>query len=223
MASTNRFFILTDLDSTCAGLDPNKCLLWFPLFYLDRQLMWASVMWAPGRRMLASGSRSTSKKKNHNQIGSILSPNITDGSSKTEPGMMQPSVLTLEIRRLRPREEWLVASWTTQEKGLHYTRAFSPQGAQQAVPHLLLLLFQVGTIYKHFKNRRFRMAAPKHRITMHACWVASVMSDSLWPYGLQLAKLPCHAFPQQIFPTQGLNPCLISPALAGRCFTTSTT
>ena len=184
MASTNRFFISTDLDSTCVGLDPNKCLLWFPLSYLDRQIMWASVMWVPGRRMLASGSRSTSKKKNHNQIGIILSPNITDCSSTTEPGMMQSSVLTLEIRRLRPREEWLVASWTVQEKGLHYTRVFSPQGAKPAVLHLFVLLFQVGTVYKHFKNRRFMMAAPKHIITMHACWVDSVLSDSLWPYGL---------------------------------------
>ena len=183
MASTNSFFIFADLDSTCVGLDPNKCLLWFPLSYLDHQIMWAFVMWAPGHRMLASGSRSTSKKKNHNQIGIILTPNITDCSSKTEPGMMQSSVLTLEIQRLRLREEWLVASWAMQ-KGAALYQSLQPTRCQPAALHLLLLLFQVGTVYKHFKNRRFRMAAPKHRITMHACWVASVMSDSLWPYGL---------------------------------------
>ena len=33
----------------------------------------------------------------------------------------------------------------------------------------------------------------------------------------------CCAVLQAIFPTQGLNPCLVSPALAGRFFTTSAT
>ena len=33
----------------------------------------------------------------------------------------------------------------------------------------------------------------------------------------------CHVLLQGIFPTQGSNPCLISPALAGRFFTTSAT
>ena len=33
----------------------------------------------------------------------------------------------------------------------------------------------------------------------------------------------CHALLQGIFPTQELNLCLLSPALAGRFFTTSTT
>ena len=33
----------------------------------------------------------------------------------------------------------------------------------------------------------------------------------------------CHALLQGIFLTQGLNPCLYSPSLAGRFFTTSTT
>ena len=45
-------------------------------------------------------------------------------------------------------------------KGDALYRVFSPQRAKPAVLHLLLLLFQVGTVYKHFKNRRFRMAAP---------------------------------------------------------------
>ena len=52
--------------------------------------------------------------------------------------------------------------------------------------------------------------------------VTSVVSDSLWPYGLQPARLlypwtspgkntgvSCHALLQGIFPTQGLNPCLL--------------
>jgi len=33
----------------------------------------------------------------------------------------------------------------------------------------------------------------------------------------------CHVLLQVIFPTQGSNPCLLSPALAGRFFTTSAT
>ena len=33
----------------------------------------------------------------------------------------------------------------------------------------------------------------------------------------------CQALLQEIFPTQGSKPCLMSPALAGRFFTTSTT
>ena len=52
----------------------------------------------------------------------------------------------------------------------------------------------------------------------------SVMSDSLWPHGLQSARLlcpsgslgknsgvGCHAFLQEIFPTQGSNPHLLRP------------
>ena len=62
--------------------------------------------------------------------------------------------------------------------------------------------------------------------------------DSLWPYGPQPARplcpghspgmntgAGCHAVLWGIFPIQGsnLNPCLISPALTGKFFTTSTT
>ena len=63
------------------------------------------------------------------------------------------------------------------------------------------------------------------------------MSHSLWTYGLYPTRIlhpldspgknigvVCHAFLQGIFPTQGLNLCLLSlPALAGRLYTTSTT
>ena len=54
---------------------------------------------------------------------------------------------------------------------------------------------------------------------MHLCLVASVVSNSLQPCGLQLTRLlspwgspvkntevGCHALLQGIFPTQGLNP-----------------
>jgi len=54
------------------------------------------------------------------------------------------------------------------------------------------------------------------------CWVISVMSDSLRPYGLWPARLlcpldspgkntgmGCHALLQKIFPTHRLNPCLL--------------
>ena len=57
--------------------------------------------------------------------------------------------------------------------------------------------------------------------SMHACQVASVMSDSLWPHGRLPARplcpwdspgkntgVGCHAFLQGIFLTQGLNPYL---------------
>ena len=59
----------------------------------------------------------------------------------------------------------------------------------------------------------------------------SVLSDSLWPCGLWPARLlcpwdslgkntrvACHALLQRILWTQGWNPHLISPALAGRIF-----
>ena len=59
-----------------------------------------------------------------------------------------------------------------------------------------------------------------------------VMSDSLGPYGPSLARLLCpwdspgkntrvdfHAFLQGIFPTQGSNLGLMSPALGGGFFT----
>ena len=54
---------------------------------------------------------------------------------------------------------------------------------------------------------------------VHACWVTSVVSDSVWPYGLQPARLLCpwnstgkntgvgsHSLFQGIFLTQWLNP-----------------
>ena len=58
----------------------------------------------------------------------------------------------------------------------------------------------------------------------HVCQVISVMSRSLWPFGLWPARLlcpwrspgknttgvGCHALLQEIFPTQRLNPCLLS-------------
>ena len=48
------------------------------------------------------------------------------------------------------------------------------------------------------------------------------------PYGLEATQLlctgvDCHALLQEIFPTQGSNPCLMSPALASRFFTTRAT
>ena len=74
-------------------------------------------------------------------------------------------------------------------------------------------------------------------VSVDACYVASVVSDSLWPLGRLPSRLLCprnspgkktgvgyHDLLQGIFPTQGSNPCLFtSSALAGRYFTTSTT
>ena len=66
--------------------------------------------------------------------------------------------------------------------------------------------------------------------------VASVVSSSLRPHGLELTRLlrpwdspgtntgvGCHFLLQGLFPTQGSNPNLLSPALAGRFFTTCAT
>ena len=67
-------------------------------------------------------------------------------------------------------------------------------------------------------------------IIWKACYMCLILSNSLWPRGLQPARLLCpwnfpgkntgvgyHALLQKIFPTQELNPS--SPALAGRFFT----
>ena len=58
--------------------------------------------------------------------------------------------------------------------------------------------------------------------SMHACYVTSVMSNSLGPFGQQSARflctwdspgknteVGCYALLQGIFPTQGLNPYLL--------------
>ena len=68
------------------------------------------------------------------------------------------------------------------------------------------------------------------------CSLVSVMSDSLSPHGQKPTRLlcpwdspgkntggGCHALLQGIFPTQGSNLHLLSPALAGGFFTTSAT
>ena len=90
--------------------------------------------------------------------------------------------------------------------------------------------FRVSTML--FKLRNFVKLSVSH----------SVMSDSSLPHGLQPTrllcprnfsgkdtgvdwrkwKMVCHFLLQEIFPTQGLNPCLASPAGAGAFFTTST-
>ena len=44
-----------------------------------------------------------------------------------------------------------------------------------------------------------------------------------WDFPGKNTGVNCQAFPQGIFPAQGSNPCLMSPALAGGFFTTSTT
>ena len=72
---------------------------------------------------------------------------------------------------------------------------------------------------------------------VRACSVASAVSDSVWPYGLQPVRLlcpwdssgkntrvGCHALLQGIFLTQGSHPRLFClPISAGRFFTMSTT
>ena len=72
------------------------------------------------------------------------------------------------------------------------------------------------TLHTHCKKNGSRFCYMQ--IHMHACSVASAMSDSLQNYGLQLAGLlcpwdspgkntgvGCHSLPQQVFPTQGQN------------------
>ena len=67
-------------------------------------------------------------------------------------------------------------------------------------------------------------------------WVCAQLHPALRPHGLQPTRflcpwnflgkstgVGCHALFQEIFPTQGLNPHLLSPALAGGFFTTSAT
>ena len=70
----------------------------------------------------------------------------------------------------------------------------------------------------------------------HVCQGALVVSDSVQPSGLYLPgssvlgilqvrtlEWACHALLQGALLTQGLNPALMSPAVAGRFFTTSAT
>ena len=71
-------------------------------------------------------------------------------------------------------------------------------------------------------------------LCMHACSLASAVSDSLQPQGLQPARIlcpwdspgentgmGCHALLQEIFPTSGIKLIYpLSPALASRLFTT---
>jgi len=72
--------------------------------------------------------------------------------------------------------------------------------------------------------------------SVHVCWVASVMSDSLWPCGPLPTRVlcpwdspgkntgvGCHALLQGIFLTQGSNPCLSCLLHWQAGFTTSAT
>ena len=103
------------------------------------------------------------------------------------------------------------------KQALILTRALIDFIAPPSRPHLILITSQ-----------RPHLLIPSHWGTVFQCGcVCSVISDSLWPYGLlcswdSLGKntgVGCHAILQGIFPTQGLN-LSVSSALAGRFFTT---
>ena len=57
--------------------------------------------------------------------------------------------------------------------------------------------------------------------SQHGLQPASILCS--WNSPGKNTGVGCHALPQGNFPTQGSNPCLMSPALAGGFFTTSTT
>ena len=72
------------------------------------------------------------------------------------------------------------------------------------------------------KDKHHQRSMPSKNACMHVCKVASVVLDSWWSYGLQPPSLlcpwsslgkntgvGCHPHLQGIFPTQGLNPCLL--------------
>ena len=77
--------------------------------------------------------------------------------------------------------------------------------------------------------RYLRRTEDNHKLGFITCSVASVMSNSVWPYGLQPAMLlrpwdspgkntgvGCHALLQGIFMTQGLNKHLFKSTCIGR-------
>ena len=91
---------------------------------------------------------------------------------------------------------------------------------------------KIGWVQKTLATVMIKTPKP---LLLCVCWVTSVVSDSLQSCGLWLTRLlclwdspgkntgvGCHALLQGIFLGQGLNPCLTSPALAVRFFTTST-
>ena len=97
---------------------------------------------------------------------------------------------------------------------------------------LVLLLMQLTAISTHLTNIYWL----DHICASCCCLVASVMSNSFRTHGLQSTRLlcpwdspgknnrvGCHFLLQGIFLIQGSNPHLMSPALAGRFFTISTT
>ena len=100
------------------------------------------------------------------------------------------------------------------------------------------LVLTPGSVSEMPINRLRRNTGRANTLHSHSsrCQVDSVMSNFLQPYGLQPARLlcpgdspgkstgvGCHYLLQGIFLIQGMNPLLMSPAFAGRFFTTNAT
>ena len=115
------------------------------------------------------------------------------------------------------------------------------EGSSLRTPHLLIpshLGVKILT-NEFWRNTEVQTTAfcllPAPFMCIH---ITSVMPDSLRPYGLpgssgvlqarvldspgKCTGVGCHALLQGIFLTLGSNPCLMSPALTGEFFTTST-
>ena len=100
---------------------------------------------------------------------------------------------------------------------------------------LVVALFVIALNWKQLRSIDKSMAklTTVCSALLYAAVLCSVVSSSLWPPGLEPARLLCpwnfpgkdtgvsfHSFLQGIFPTQGSNPSLASTVQAGRFFST---
>lgn len=113
--STNRFYRGWLRLCLCRIGTNNMSALIFPPF-LDSPIVWTFVIWAPECQLLALRFKIHKQAKEPKSNWNHTDSNIVDCMSKTETGMFQPNLFTLETRKLRSREKWLVALWAIPKK-----------------------------------------------------------------------------------------------------------
>lgn len=118
VASTSMFYLGWFRFCLCC-IGANNASALIPPSYLNSQIMWTFVIWAPGCHMLVLRFKIHKQDKELQPKWNHADPNIMDCASQTEVGgLFQPNLI-LEMKKQRPGEKWLLALWAIQEKGLH--------------------------------------------------------------------------------------------------------
>ena len=119
--------------------------------------------------------------------------------------------------------EWVAISYS---KGSSQPRDQAPIScfSRQILYHCITWEAQDEKLQLSHSTCEYRHANPFSWVQLFATlWTIAYQAALSMGFSRKNTKVDCNALLQEIFPTQGSNPCLMSPALASRFFTTSAT